>query len=255
MSEILNVHESKIAAESYPTAANFNLVSKYIWFPPNVEGSTILDIGGGASTAVLELRRKGAQAYAVDYLYGNLPSFEQSIDDFIVDPSHQSRLIRQEQPLFSTLNQLNTMKPLGIDRKVWREKASRKTYYDMTRNTSEEFLSSVSTAGSPYVAALAGALPFSDDTFDMCYSLQCVSQFLVEDPEVFMTAVLEGIRVLKPGAVLQLHPWLRHPSEGNTPAWRESAYRLHRYLQENQIHHVLQQPPAAIQPLLVIQKN
>ncbi len=53
------------------------------------------------------------------------------------------------------------------------------------------------------VAALAQAIPFSDNTFDMIVSFACVEYLPVEDYEV---ALREMLRVVKPGGTIRLAP-------------------------------------------------
>jgi len=71
MKELLD-QEIRIADESFSSALPFREVSKYIRFPKDVKGLTIVGIGEGASTATLELKRQRANAIAIDYRYGNL---------------------------------------------------------------------------------------------------------------------------------------------------------------------------------------
>lgn len=74
------IREQKLAEESYSSAAPLRTVSYFIRFPEDVEGKYVLDVGAGASTATLELRRKGALAFAIDPRYNDLKDLKRSVD-------------------------------------------------------------------------------------------------------------------------------------------------------------------------------
>src|SRR5690349_20707554 len=56
------------------TNATLEDIAKLIRFSDDVAGKVIIDVGGGSSTAVSELRAKGAIAFAFDPKYTHLPS-------------------------------------------------------------------------------------------------------------------------------------------------------------------------------------
>ena len=57
-----------------------------------------------------------------------------------------------------------------------------------------------------YVAGDLWKLPFADGSFDFVLSIRCVSDCYV-DPEVFLAAICEALRVAKPGSTVQISPW------------------------------------------------
>lgn len=119
------------------------------------------------------LRKRGAQAFSVDYKYSDLKDLRKSVNRYLASSGD-------------------------------------KVYVKKSRETQNRFFGHIQNRrNTSYAAALAGALPFPDNSFDLCFSLQCMSKFLVEDPNVFMGAVKEALRVLKPGGQLKMQPWFR----------------------------------------------
>lgn len=75
------IQEEKTLAEAaIVSASDFGRVADIIAFPKKVEGLTMLDIGGGASTVTLELNKRGARAVAIDYKYLNFEHLISSLN-------------------------------------------------------------------------------------------------------------------------------------------------------------------------------
>lgn len=64
----------KLARDSYVTGTHLALARQLIFLPENVTGLRIVDIGAGADSITAELRSCGADAFAIDYRYGNNPN-------------------------------------------------------------------------------------------------------------------------------------------------------------------------------------
>lgn len=54
--------------------------------------------------------------------------------------------------------------------------------------------------------ALAGSLPFRDESVDFIFSPDCITVFLIIKKEVFRDTIFEVLRTLKKGGQLQLSP-------------------------------------------------
>ncbi|MFH0937364.1 MAG: hypothetical protein V1808_03650 [Candidatus Daviesbacteria bacterium] len=67
MTESITTREQKLAINSFTSAASLEEVSFYFNLPKEVRGLSILDIGAGCSSAVVELRKQGSTAFTVDY--------------------------------------------------------------------------------------------------------------------------------------------------------------------------------------------
>ncbi len=169
--------EESLTIKSSCTANDFELVSEGIYFPEDVAGLYILDICGGASLATGRLRMHGAKAFAIDYKYKDRHTLKRSIDDYLLDPG-----------LFP------------MDR-------IKQEYIRRMRKNRDIFLRNLNGTDKPLVAALAGDLPFANESFDMCYSTQGISPAILGDLKIFTQAYQEGMRVLKKGGQFQIYPW------------------------------------------------
>lgn len=211
--ESLTNREQALIDKSYSTAADFRTVAHYIRFPKSVSGQRILDIGSGASTAVLELRKRGAKALGLDPRYRDLDELRESVERFITDPSSSAR--SQNSKMDEEIRSVMEKEiPSGADPTLWKmalqmvqqqEAMGNRAYLDLQKTQLETFLSPDSE--KPYIAGTATALPFKDNSFDFVYSLQAISQFLITDSQIFLKSIEEALRVLRRGSQLQLHPW------------------------------------------------
>jgi ubiquinone/menaquinone biosynthesis C-methylase UbiE len=208
MPESIRAREKRIAAASYSSSTPSETITGAIGLPNDVAGLVIVDVGSGASSMVRDLRARGAEAYGVDPGYKNVDALLRTA----------GRYIRGLGVNY------------GADALKVRLQALAEFQADFRRNKGH------------YKTALAGDLPFKDDSVDIVYSELAISHFLIrEDREVFMGAVDEGLRVLKPAesgiaAVrrsLVLHPW-RSP-QAWTPAAHENGNALEASLRARSI--------------------
>ncbi|MBI4100459.1 class I SAM-dependent methyltransferase [Candidatus Microgenomates bacterium] len=155
MKELLQV-EHQIAKRTGATAIDLESASIWLDLPEDVRGMRILDIGGGASTVTLELARRGTQAVAIDYKYDDFTKLRTSMNKFT--------------------DKLKKMRGRVKSAKLFRE-------------IGDTFFNSIPEGLGQYAAALAGDLPFLDETFDLCFSTRCLSVYLIEDKEAFMNGI------------------------------------------------------------------
>jgi ubiquinone/menaquinone biosynthesis C-methylase UbiE len=218
--------EKQIAQESFSSAFPSEGAFTYIDFPKDVRGLTIVDIGSGASTATLELQKQGANAIAIDYRYKNLKEVKRSIDRY----------------LSSTIP--------SADRRMMVEV---REYNRQMRNSMRAFFHAHENREIQLVAASAGSLPFKNESVDLIFSIQCITRFLIKDKDVFINAVSEAIRVLRPEGQLQLHPWISTVYEWNKKE-RRNAWELTAYLKEQNIEYFVQPIHPSLSPSLRIRK-
>lgn len=181
-----HILEAVLAENSPSTASDFSLVSRDISFLNRLSGLYILDIGSGTSLAPSELGRLGAKAFAVDFRYKSLKELKRNIDRYLTNPAFYSN-----RPVLPLSNE---------------ERRAEREFIRWMRKNKEAFFARVSRDRSIYIAALAGSLPFRDETFDLCFSVNCLNALLT-DFEVFVDCVDEAMRVLKKGGELQITPW------------------------------------------------
>lgn len=258
---LLQRKERILIEGSYATAADFRITAYFIKFPQSVTGLRMLDIGSGASTAVLELRKRGAKAFGIDPRYGGLDELTDSVERFITDPSYSARGendARYEQ----LLAELQKEVPAGADARLWQmavqmtrmgQNRTNESYIANQRKQLETFLSSQNE--KPYVAGSAAFLPFRNRSFDFVYSLQAITQFLIEDRDVFIQSISEALRVLKTHGQLQLHPWNSDPKDAISPQAGRSTVALIRYLEQRRIPFQTEWITRFNQPRLVIYKR
>lgn len=150
-------------SQTVTSAMSFESVTEFIDIPEGVNGLTILDVGGGGSDFTATLLEKGADAYAVDYLYASRSDLKGKAKKNIDD------LRKKKAPWAIT-----------------QERALERCIESMKRNPSH------------YMAVSATELPFPDNFFNLVVSTSCIVPYLDLDREAFFTAVSECIRVTKP---------------------------------------------------------
>src|SRR3989344_1398054 len=214
--------EILLARDSFPTALDFLSVERTLDLPKKVSGLIMIDIGSGLSNAVVELRKNGAKAFAVDYRFKNIVDLNSDADDFLADEKLKNQ--RNEQ-LYFILSQSPNLKMQELENLV---DEGEQDYIQKYERNKHIFLSSLENERKMYVAAIAGSLPFRDSSVDFCFSLQCISRFLISDRYVFNGAVSEALRILKPGGQLQLQPWISDQME-----WSKEERRNGQRLIEN----------------------
>lgn len=265
--------EYKLAEESFSTPASFETVTQYIKFPEDLRGKWILDVGAGGSNATLELRRRGASAFALDYRYYSLEELKKSVDNWLSTrfttavPTTKEDLRKQ---LEQDLVEIQKNPPPGADPRLWsltgsftrhllnspeylknaRKQLSsiirlrniqRQEYQDAMR----QFLASIGRSDAPYVAGVAGALPFPDNTFDFTFSLLSVSFFLLSDRDVFIQSLKEVVRVTRKGGEIQLHPWAGSPHIPWTEVQRQNMQEGVRYFRSSGLRYSIETTKSA----------
>lgn len=281
--ESLTGREGQIAQESFSSPASIETVQAFIGIPEDVTGLFILDIGGGASPATHDLNRRGARAYAVDYRYANMKDLKRSVDRYLTrpafyekEPSHDD-VIRE---LGLSEHTLRKEVPPGADPRIWsmavdltkhrvsgesgkqqlaalakqKEKASQ-LYVKHQRKARDEFFSGLDQGDDYYIPAVAGQLPFRDDTFDITFSLQTISFFLIKDRDVFLNAVQEAVRVTKLGGTVRLQPWLGTPGNPWEGEWLQTASALRDYMDDNGLQYGIKPTSPVTSPCLLIVKS
>lgn len=213
--------EASLARASFSTSYDLRGIRPDIFIPENVNGLKILDIGGGASTIALELAEEGAEAVAIDFRYADPKDLKRSVDRTNTGTKH----LRHNQKVIDT--QLKVAKQLGnpqlrriVNSSVKESDQVLKEAMKRFRKNRDTFFNSIGNGRVDYVAALAGHLPFADETFDMCIAASSISVFSINDAEVFNQTVDEALRVLKPGGILEIIPWV---SDGLV--WDEQDYK------------------------------
>jgi SAM-dependent methyltransferase len=242
----------------------------------------ILDIGGGASMATGELRRRGAIAYAIDYRYRDVRDLKHSVDVYLTKPEFYQKKFSQDIPeeeLKQATQELQRELPPGADPRLWsmaiqmaqdvikdprqrgavekvvkRDRESSQLYVRKQRQARDAFFGNLGRHSENYIGALAGELPFQDDTFDFAFSLQTISFFLIRDREVFMHSVNEALRVLKPGGELQLQPWPGNPMVPWPKINNENAGALVRDLRSRGIRYAVKPTTPMTSPVLRVVK-
>jgi SAM-dependent methyltransferase len=159
-------------------------VRRYVELPINVAGRSILDIGSGTSTASMDFARAGARVVALDLRFRDIEELKRSSGDYF--ECFRSNL---DDPVLRKRNPTLVL------------------VYQGDREDSQRFFRDV--AESPcgcYVAGDLWKLPFADNSFDFVVSIRCLADCYV-DPDIFVDAASEALRVVKPGSLVQISPW------------------------------------------------
>jgi len=170
-----------LALDAEVTGVAWRSLARFYALPEALEGLTVLDVCAGMSDSVYRLRQAGANAYAVDTCYGDLDSmFTQHRKGFEV-----------------TARSVFGLEP-GSARGL-----------ELYRSFTEGFVAGLD--GSSYVVASATALPFRDGYFDLVLSFNGIFGTLDFAPELLRHALLEAVRVVRPGGSVQLLPFQQGP--------------------------------------------
>lgn len=196
------------------SVSNFVVTSEGIHFPDNLKELRILDIGGGASTVVFELRKRGADAISIDPRFENLKTFRSAVGQYINEAEKYA-----DSPVFALATN-----------KVWDTTKRR------MRQTRDAFFNKVKRGEKPFIIAIAGNLPFQNNKFDFCFSENAISPGLLFDPEVALNAIREILRVLKNGGQAQIHPWYKPDSYEQSQRGR-NALQVVKFLRKSGIRH------------------
>jgi ubiquinone/menaquinone biosynthesis C-methylase UbiE len=163
------------------TGIAWRSLARFYALPDVLNGLKVLDVCAGMSDSVYRLRQAGAQAYAIDTCYADL-------DEMLA--SHRKGFEVTARNVF------------GVEPDSQR---GRQLY----RSFTEGFVAGVE--GSSYVAASATALPFGDAYFDLVLSFNGIFGTLDFAPVLLREALLEAVRVVRPGGSVQLLPFQQGP--------------------------------------------
>ena len=157
---------------------------RYVELPADLRGRCILDIGAGTSTTSMDFVRKGARLVALDLRFRNVDEIRKSSGEYF--NSYRSSLadpnLRRRNPVLEHV-------------------------YEGDKEDSRRFFTDFAPgARGIYVAGDLWKLPFTGDSFDFVFSIRCLSDCFV-DPDIFVEATAEALRVAKPGSTVQISPW------------------------------------------------
>lgn len=227
--------ERALAEGSFSSSLRFELVSNLIDFPKDFKDKAILEVGAGASNATYELQKRGVIAIAFDYRYANMKNLISSVNKTLTKNIQYDRRLEL----------------YGLSKEEF--ESSNKDYARHSRISRDKFLLNYRNGQSQLVAGLAGFMPFKENTFDLCYSIQCLIPFLIDDVSAFDNVIQESLRVIKPGGELQLHPW--PVSDVNySEQVRLNANNLLRQLTSKEINYSVEEVGSLLQPRLRITK-
>ena len=157
---------------------------RYVELPAALAGRSVLDIGAGTSTASMDFAAEGAKVIAFDLRFRDLDELKRSSADYFrcFKSNLDDPLLRSRNPLLLYVFEHD------------RQDAGR-FFTDFARGS----------RGS-YVAGDLWHLPFGDNSFDFVCSIRCLADCYV-DPDIFLEAAREALRVAKPGSMVQISPW------------------------------------------------
>ncbi len=206
------VHEREMNMAQQSLVSSFlpAEIRKETGLPETVDGLTIVDLAAGACSLTAELLEQGANAYALDCLY----------DD-------RQRLLDNvyQKWLKSVLN--------GIPA------PDRKEAEDMIKREVRKFMRSFNRQPDRYLTGWLTELPFADNFADWTISNGGISMFW-QDREVQRKAMMEAIRITKPGGVVAVMPFITNlaANRANQEAL-ESHLDLHDFLEQQGVGQVI----------------
>jgi ubiquinone/menaquinone biosynthesis C-methylase UbiE len=172
-----------ISANAEVTGIGWKSLSRFYDLPKDLTGLRTLDLCAGMSDFAYGLRKRGADAYALDLLYADMKTLVQR---------HQAAFREVARDVFHT-------RPDGPK--------ARQIYGGYV----QAFNESLRKKPRFYVGASATALPFADASFDLVTSFNGLFGTLDFDGRALTPALAEALRVLRPGGSLQLLPYQRGP--------------------------------------------
>jgi len=168
-----------IAENAEVTGIGWRSLSRFYSLPDNLGGLRVLDLCSGMSDFAFSLRQRGALAYALDVLYGDLAAFR-----------------------------LRHRRSFGaITRDVFNVEPESEQAAEIYRSYVQGFESGLRRRPCFYVAGSATQLPFEADSFDMVTSCNGVFGALDFAPDLLLQALTEAVRVVKPGGSVQIVPY------------------------------------------------
>ena len=215
---------SKLTDGSYTSAYDFRAGDNPIVFPKEVSGLRILDIGSGGSNAFALLRERGAIVVSLDPRYKNISSIKAHLDEYLEDKLDYAPELKQE----------------GLNEgEIWLKKYELEVNKRRAVGAFDEFIGGVKSGEGHNVAGVSESLPFPNGSFDFVFSHDCISRIHVMNVEMFIQAVQEGLRVLKPGGEFQIGPWDAHRPAKYFEG--EAVKALQKYLDKRHIQHRFEQ--------------
>lgn len=163
---------------------------RFLKLPQDVTSLRILDVGAGGSDLTAKFLADGADAYAVDTLYGAPQAFKVAVDASMEGWKYSRVILSRRQ---AALRAFQESRSLSTER---------------------------------YKAASAVALPFEDNSFDIVLSLKSILPYCAYDLEILAKVVNELIRVTKLGGSIQLVSYEGDGAPGTLPRYRRE-YRDH----------------------------
>jgi SAM-dependent methyltransferase len=189
-----------IAERAEVTGVGWRSLSRFYSLPDGLNGLRVLDVCSGMSDFAYQLRKQGAEAYALDLFYADL----------------------------SVLRSRHLTNFDGIARNVFHTEPNSDQGKSLYRSYVDGFEAGLRTSPSIYVGASATALPFPASSFDLVTSFNGIFGTLDFDLPVLTTALDEAIRVLRPDGTLQIVPYQEGPVLDDTECrnQREAVARL-----------------------------
>ncbi|MBI4058119.1 class I SAM-dependent methyltransferase [Candidatus Microgenomates bacterium] len=176
----LHLKEVQVASELETSATTTRAARHILEIPEIVKDVTIVDLAAGACPLTADLLDRGANAYAVDHLYG-------------------------EQGKLAAAAARSLELVIQNARRVQPEYATR--MYELTEAAILDFWKSFNTHPDRYKEGWLTQLPFEDNISDMTLSLNGISE-LWGDQEVMQRALDEALRITKPGGKITIAPFL-----------------------------------------------
>lgn len=213
VSALLKLSERELADQIVvSSSASAQEVFTAVRMPAEVQGKRILDDGAGASNAVAELVKMGADAHAVDPRYDN--------------------------DLRSLLNPR-----LRLANYLYGFVIPKKGFSKGRREALKQFQQSFKQEPDRYKRAYATMLPYDSNWFDIVYSRNLIFSFLDVNKNLLMRAVYESLRVTKPGGTVRLYPYMDVQAN-----WPNSVNQLR--IQNNELLAVLLKSDSAVANVL-----
>jgi SAM-dependent methyltransferase len=174
-SELYKIEEEMALKAEAPSCTPGNMAKEILGIEA-VQGLTVVDLASGTSSLVATLISEGADAHAVDIVYGK------SVDE--LDNEASDLLLRMAQ-----------MAPYGYGQKFMEQGlASIQAFTNSYRDNPER-----------YHKAYLTRLPFENDSVDVTTSLNGITA-LSQDVDMTIERIKEAIRITKPGGKIILAP-------------------------------------------------
>lgn len=226
--------EQRLIESLGSTTSNFAKVSRCIEFPFPITRQTIIDLGAGASSVPVELAKRGANVFAIDYRYSQPEALQQTSKGFI---DEIDRAIKSPLMVLS-----------GKSADLARQKQD---FIDSRERFFQDFESPHPKAN--YLAASFRKIPFPDNTFTFAYSIGTLTDYSLE-PELLLIMVEEGLRVLGNRKELHVSPWQQDYFKASGRGAENTLDNALKFLKSQGIHAVRREHRQSKKPFLAIIK-